>query len=63
MRFTVLLGVVVTATGAVLALFFQDLEFYWFQGGPLGVVLMIVGAFEIGEGAGRAKRRIRSGDN
>jgi hypothetical protein len=50
------LGIGLIAAGAVLALFFRDLEFFWFRGGPLGIVLIIIGAIDLFE----AYRRFRA---
>lgn len=43
--------------GAVLAVFFWDLEFGWFQGGPLGVALIGLAGLDVFE-----SRRRRSGN-
>ncbi|MFG2173788.1 hypothetical protein ACGFMO_20870 [Streptomyces niveus] len=52
------LGISLVGAGAVLAAFFPDLEFIWFRGRPLGIVLIVVGAFELAESLrrGRADR-------
>ena len=50
------LGVAVIVVGGVLALFFRDMEFLWFRGGPLGVVLVLVGILELAESARRGRR-------
>jgi hypothetical protein len=39
-------GPVLVVAGLVLAVFFEDTEFFWFRGGPLGLVLAVVGAIE-----------------
>ncbi|WP_017571020.1 hypothetical protein [Nocardiopsis halotolerans] len=61
MRFRILLGVTLVVVGAVLALFFWNTDFFWFRGGPLGVLMLVVGVFEVGEQLWRARRRGRSG--
>ncbi|MDV8057678.1 MULTISPECIES: hypothetical protein [unclassified Rhodococcus (in: high G+C Gram-positive bacteria)] len=35
-------SIVVIVVGVVLALFFWDLRFFWFQGGPIGCVLVVL---------------------
>ncbi|WP_063765443.1 hypothetical protein [Nonomuraea candida] len=50
-------GLAAIAAGAVLFIFFRDLELGWFTGGPLGVGLMVLGAIELVEG--RVRRRPR----
>lgn len=50
------LGLVTIIAGAVLAFFFGDREFWWFRGQPLGIVLMIVGALDLGSGLLRSRR-------
>lgn len=49
------LGVSLVGAGAVLAAFFPDLEFIWFRGRPLGIVLIVVGAFELAESLRRGR--------
>lgn len=44
-----LAGPAMVAIGAVLALAFPDLRFFWFQGRPLGLLLVVLGALEIAE--------------
>ncbi|EID56539.1 hypothetical protein [Saccharomonospora xinjiangensis] len=53
----VALGVVLIVAGAVLALLFREDEFLWFRGGPLGVVLVVVGVLDLGEALWRARGR------
>ncbi|WP_159941620.1 MULTISPECIES: hypothetical protein [unclassified Nocardiopsis] len=57
MRFKVLLGVVLILLGAALSLFLWDARFHWFQGGPLGLLLIAVGVFEVAEEFLRGRRR------
>lgn len=40
------IGPVMIAGGAVLALAFWDLRIAWFQGGPLGIALIVLGLVE-----------------
>lgn len=42
--------------GVVLVLFFPDLEVLWFQGRPLGVVLIVLGAIDVANGFLRRDR-------
>ncbi|MBY4399896.1 hypothetical protein HQO26_01095 [Rhodococcus fascians] len=42
-------SIVVIVVGAVLALFFWDLQFCWFQGGPIGCVLVVLAMVDVWE--------------
>ncbi|GGQ68969.1 hypothetical protein GCM10010145_43380 [Streptomyces ruber] len=55
--FRTLLGITLVAVGAVLALFFRDLEFLWFRGGPLGLVLVLLGVLDLAESSIVSRRR------
>ncbi|MFD9241129.1 hypothetical protein ACFV0D_04180 [Streptomyces sp. NPDC059556] len=44
-------GIAAIIAGGVLALFFPDLEFGWFRGRPLGIVLVVIGGIELLESA------------
>jgi len=44
-----LIGTTLIVAGAVLALLIPDLTFLWFTGRPLGILLIAIGAFELGE--------------
>lgn len=44
-----ILSLVSIAAGAVLAIFFWNLHVYWFQGGPIGLVLIGLGALDLFE--------------
>ncbi|QNG20273.1 hypothetical protein G4H71_12965 [Rhodococcus triatomae] len=46
-RFEPVIGVILIVGGAGLWLFARDTEIFWFRGGALGVVLMIVGALDL----------------
>ncbi|MER7762631.1 hypothetical protein [Streptomyces sp. NPDC097619] len=48
-------GVAAILAGGVLALFFPDLEFGWFEGRPFGVVLVVLGVIELAESTRRRK--------
>ncbi|WGX95643.1 hypothetical protein [Nocardioides sp. L-11A] len=51
-----LLGVVLVGAGMILALGYPDAELGWFEGRPLGVVLAIIGAVDLGEAVLRRRR-------
>lgn len=51
-----LLGAALVAVGAVLALAFADLQFFWFEGRPLGIVLAVLGLVEFVNGLRRTRR-------
>ncbi|GAA2013078.1 hypothetical protein GCM10009799_46780 [Nocardiopsis rhodophaea] len=55
MRFKLILGLTLIAAGAVLALFFWDFEYRWFQGGPLGLLLILLGVLDLGDEYRRSK--------
>lgn len=57
MRIKIFLGLALAVIGATLSIFFWDLEYGWFQGGPLGVLLLLVGLFEVGEELWRSRGR------
>ncbi|MBY4383670.1 hypothetical protein HQO24_19550 [Rhodococcus fascians] len=42
-------SVVMVVVGAVLALFFWDQHMFWFQGGPIGCVLMVLAMVDVWE--------------
>ncbi|MBY4211611.1 hypothetical protein HQO42_07820 [Rhodococcus fascians] len=42
-------SIVVLVVGAVLALFFWDLHMFWFQGGPIGCVLVVLAMVDVWE--------------
>lgn len=46
-RFELMIGILLVVGGGCLWLFARDTEFFWFRGGPLGVILAIIGAFDI----------------
>lgn len=46
-RFAAGFGVLLVVAGAALWLFARDTEFFWFRGGPLGAVLVVVGVIDI----------------
>jgi hypothetical protein len=44
--------------GAILAAFFWDLDVFWFQGGPIGLFLIVLGLWDLWEARpGRPPRR------
>lgn len=59
MRIKILLGMLLVVAGAVLSIFFWDLEYGWFQGGPLGILLILVGVYEVGEDLWRSRGQAR----
>ena len=42
-------SVVMVVVGAVLALFFWDQHMFWFQGGPIGCVLVVLAMVDVWE--------------
>ena len=50
-------SIVLVAAGAVLALFFWDLQVFWFQGGPLGCVLMVLAVVDVWDSRRATERR------
>ena len=42
-------SIVVIVVGAVLALFFWDQHMFWFQGGPIGCVLVVLAMVDVWE--------------
>ncbi|MEV5354486.1 hypothetical protein ACIPM2_05540 [Streptomyces sp. NPDC086081] len=48
-------GLAAIVAGAVLALFFPDLEFGWFEGRPFGLILIVLGGIELWESTRRRK--------
>ncbi len=55
------IGTLLVVVGIVLALGFADAEFLWFTGRPLGVVLVIVGVFDVVQGV-REHRKQPAGE-
>ncbi|MEU9818617.1 hypothetical protein ACIGG9_01065 [Pseudonocardia alni] len=60
MNWRIGLGAALIIVGGILALFFTDLEFFWFRGGPLGIILVIVGVLDLLDGVRRGRRPVRS---
>jgi hypothetical protein len=54
MTFRKVLGVLLIAAGVVLVIFFRDARYEWFEGGWLGVALLILGVWDL---VGDARRR------
>ncbi|GAA1530590.1 hypothetical protein [Brevibacterium picturae] len=50
-----ILGLALLVAGAVLAIFFWELRFAWFQGGPIGLVLIALGVLDLWEAQRRKK--------
>ncbi|OZD83990.1 hypothetical protein CH273_08425 [Rhodococcus sp. 05-339-2] len=42
-------SIVMIVAGAALALFFWDLQVFWFQGGPIGCVLVVLAMVDVWE--------------
>jgi len=51
-----ILGIVLIVVGAVLAAFFWSARFMWFQGGPIGLLFIGLGGFELWESRRPASR-------
>ncbi|WP_405773159.1 hypothetical protein [Streptomyces sp. NBC_01538] len=49
MNFKKALGIAFIVGGAILAAFFWDTEVKWFQGGPVGVLLILLGVMDLWE--------------
>ena len=54
-RLRIGVGLLMLLVGIVLIVFYRDSEFGWFTGLPLGVALLVLGAFDVS----RALRRDR----
>lgn len=54
-RLRIGVGLLMLLVGIVLIVFYRDSEFGWFSGLPLGVALLVLGAFDVS----RALRRDR----
>lgn len=52
-----LVGAALLVAGAVLALAFPDLRFFWFQGRPLGILLILIGVIDVAENVRRKRTR------
>ena len=50
-----LLGIAAIVAGLVLCLFFRDAHWEWFEGGWLGVALIVLGLFDLFDNARRAR--------
>lgn len=61
MNWRIGLGAALIIAGGVLALFFTDLEFFWFRGGPLGIILVIVGVLDLLDGVRRGRSTAGAG--
>ncbi|KIZ19541.1 hypothetical protein [Streptomyces natalensis] len=57
MNFKRILGIALICAGAILAIFFWDLKYQWFKGGPLGVLLLIIGVIDLAESFRSADRK------
>lgn len=62
LRIELALGILLVIGGGCLWLFARDAEFFWFRGGPLGVVLVIVGIFDVAN-ALRTDRLVGTADS
>lgn len=49
MNFKKILGIAFIVAGAILAAFFWDTEVKWFQGGPVGLLLILLGVMDLWE--------------
>ncbi|WP_080671599.1 hypothetical protein [Salinispora cortesiana] len=61
MAFKLVLGLALVIVGAVLRLFLPDSKLFWFQGGPLGLVLILVGVIDLFEALRPRRRSKHSG--
>ncbi|OZC73102.1 hypothetical protein CH274_26365 [Rhodococcus sp. 06-418-5] len=50
-------SIVMIVAGAVLALFFWDLQVFWFQGGPIGCVLVVLATVDVWESRRRTPKK------
>lgn len=50
-------GVLLVIAGAILALALPEVRFFWFEGRPLGVLFIVIGALEAAEALFRRRRR------
>ncbi|MEV4123479.1 hypothetical protein [Nocardia sp. NPDC049707] len=57
-RLATIFGVLLVVAGAALWLFARDAEFFWFRGGPLGAVLVVVGVIDIVNARRTDRRRL-----
>lgn len=46
-RLRVGVGLVMVLVGVALLVFYRDTEFGWFTGLPLGIALLVLGAFDV----------------
>lgn len=51
-----ILGAVLVLAGVILAAFFWSQEILWFQGGPIGLVLIALGAWDLFDSYRGARR-------
>jgi len=49
-------GTLLVLVGVVLALVYPDAEFGWFQGRPLGVVLVVLGVVDLYQGVNERRK-------
>lgn len=56
-----ILSLVVIAAGAVLAIFLWELRFLWFQGGPIGIALIILGGLDLWDSYRRGRGKAPHG--
>jgi hypothetical protein len=56
-RMTGIVGALLVLAGVVLWLFARDTEFLWFRGGPLGIVLIVLGLVDLASMFARDRER------
>lgn len=57
-RLAVGVGLLLVVTGAALWIFARDTEFFWFRGGPLGAVLVVIGTIDIVSAFRTSRRKL-----
>ncbi|NEW40583.1 hypothetical protein GV794_26205 [Nocardia cyriacigeorgica] len=56
-RMTGIVGALLVLAGVMLWLFARDTEFLWFRGGPLGIVLIVLGLVDLATMFAKDKER------
>ena len=61
MNIRTLVGIVAILAGATMVLFFRDAHLLWFQGGFLGIALIILGGLDLVEAQVRQRQKQPTG--